>query len=74
MPCMRVDTPAPRKSAWEPYEPGIVGHVCNPGARKVEAGISGVQGQLQLQKKFKVAWASKSKLGTVAIQVVGNPG
>lgn len=50
------DTPAARKSAWETYEPGMVGHACHPGAWKVVAGRSGVRGQLQLP--FKEVYTS----------------
>lgn len=33
--------------------PGVLGHTCNPRAREVQAGGLGVQGHLQLHRKFE---------------------
>lgn len=65
----------PRKLAQEMCELGMVVHAYNTSStQETGAGRSGVQGQLQLQKMFKLAWASQTKLGTKAIQVVASLG
>lgn len=64
----------PRKLAQEMCEPGMVVHAYNTSTQETGAGRSGVQGQLQLQKMFKLAWASQTKLGTKAIHVAASLG
>lgn len=75
-PCTLVEIhQQPRNLAQEMYEPGMVVHAYNTSTQETGAGRSGVQGQLQLHFFFfKLAWASQTKLGTKAIQVVASLG